>query len=374
MQTTIEAYSIAFFILFLIGITLSNAVLYAYYRRSRREAGELKTIVPTFKPPAGISPAMCRVLINKQIDEESIVDTLLELDRRGIIKMDFDSSDMIVTFDREELSKGFVWPHEAELLIGFFAQSSELSLRKETYRFGKAIRAMASQLHTDTNPYFRRNVSFPLWLVALGFVTSLIYSLLATNLETTALLTLGLVMVALAGTVVPIVYNRFKYTGGIGKLFFVYMGCQFLPFVCLCCSLALSAQFAVFSNSVSTLLFFGYIIFVGNMFYWHDKYSDLFTESGLMAYREVMGYRLFLDKAMKHRLQEEKEMPKEITKSQVATVYAFAMGIDPGWYASFTKNHKDLFRYINGNFKEYFDSLNSPLSSFKGRKKTDTNT
>ncbi len=316
-------------------------ILLGFYMTAWFKVGkdpEKGTIIPLFSPPAGVSPALARLIMRLGLrDDKIFAVAVVNMAVKGYLKIRQDK-DQVWTLEKtgtdgEGLSGG-----EAKIAGKLFAAGSRVKLKKANHeRIGKAQKALAKYLMREArNQYFILNSGYFLVGLAITGLTLVAVILGAHQLEaalflgawltiwTTGCVFLGIrVITAWRRVGMPDGKRIFRSAGALGITLFS------LPFfVGECVGLWL------FTSETSplacvTLLLVGFI----NALFYHLLKAPTLTGRKLMD--KIEGFKNYLAIAEKDRLNVLNPPEKTPQLFEKYLPYALALDVEQEWGEQF---------------------------------------
>jgi uncharacterized membrane protein len=108
--------------------------MYQIWNRKGRDPKGKGTVVPWYEPPRGLTPMEMSALIHQADRKEAITATIIDLARRGYIKVIYEKkqkifgSDETYSFEKKKEADKMLLPHEEQLLNGLFPSSDRTEL------------------------------------------------------------------------------------------------------------------------------------------------------------------------------------------------------------------------------------------------------
>lgn len=164
---------------------LSFAAGFVWWWRKGRDAPGRGTIVPEYEPPTGISPIEAGALVDFQVDNRDITATIIDMARRGYIKIMETREDRLILKDKltyslqlEKTGTSALSTYERTLLTSLFGdlKSAEVvklaDKRNKLYSTAKDLRKAVSKNLTSAG-YFRQNPKK--YLFKISSLSSLVF-------------------------------------------------------------------------------------------------------------------------------------------------------------------------------------------------------
>ena len=308
--------------------------LTAWYRIGRDPAKG--TIIPHYRPPENVSPALMRYLIEKGSDNETIAASVIDLAVKGWITIE--QEDKFFGKDTYRLTKRLadgkpLAPEEKAFYDAVFAHRDSIDLKNEEYAImGRALSAIQDALEKQsTAVYFNRNRAF----AAVGIGLSMLIALASATESLVAW-----PLVAFAFFFVQLVLTRGVRHWRPARI--PLFGAAFLLVG------VLSPGFGSLFNNMRIAIAVPLALIVGlNVVFWRLLYAP--TEAGRKLLDAIEGFKMYLSVAEKDRLNllNPPERTPELFERYLP--YAFALGVEQKWSEQFA----DVFKHLEATEQAY---------------------
>lgn len=164
-------------------------VMYGLWRKKGRDPKGRGTIVPQYDPPRGLAPIEMQALKGQSINHSAITATMLELARRGYMKIEFSEQEgwfgkkvQEYAFLREKEADDALKPFERTILSGIFDGNDRVELEDLKGTFHKDIHRAKEQAFSalrknglfGKNPNSVRATYIVIAVIAVAFVAWMI--------------------------------------------------------------------------------------------------------------------------------------------------------------------------------------------------------
>ncbi len=350
LQSLLDNYLLIFAFLGMGGILFYYAL--AWFAVGRDPSG--KTIIPLFQPPAGITPAAVRYLMNMHFDDDVVAAALIDASIKGKIKItEHDDTYEIQTTG--ELNYDDLPNEEYVLLTNLLGGSGSIVLENSNYAaINSAKKQLKAALDKKVGQYFIQNS--PIFFV--GLVSAIIYYgiIILTDSIANSDSEVGgafFILGFLAIFIYAVVFNnsiisaikllrvkfRLKY---FIKL--VSNGCAFIVLMLIIILIwagMIAPELGALLSLILLIPVFLVIVFRSAL--------RAHTLDGKILVDKIAGFRMFLMATEKERIEimHKKFDTKDIENYEKFLPYAIALDIEPQWTEQFKESIADAAKVQN---------------------------
>lgn len=313
-----------------LGITFTVLLYYLiFWFRIGRNLNDTH-LMPLFQPPAGISAAAARYLLQMRFDDKALIVAILSLATKGYIHIHAELHHIALRHRKEATAK---LEHEEEvLLLALFEKGDTLTLNKaHRHRLKHAKNMLRSTLKSLYEQlYFVSNRGY----IRLGFLLSSAAFIAPIFSSTRHFHTLmAITGLCLFGYMLYRLGKRFLRTASLATHLptFLHVTRAFIELIILAATAVLSIYtLNLFSDNIPliTLILLGFLLVINLVFY-HLMRSP--TPTGRDALNHIEGFKLFFHTTEKLRFAALSPPDMNPALLDRYIPYAIAMGEENAW-------------------------------------------
>ena len=280
-----------------------------------------KVIIPQYEPPKGLAPAICRHIANMGYDATAVTSAIVSLATKGYLSIQ-QSSDRITLVKEDKSVK--ISKAEQALIGPLMSGKSQVVLGKEySSDFVVAVANFREMLQADESHYFVKNRGSFYVGCALG--VSVLGAMALSYSDTI----MGIILMAFTGMTMFAFIKAMKKTV-FSRSMAVLKVISTLSPIAIIIFIAMNDFAHVISIPFLAIIIV--VMFMCGLFFWLLKAP---TEFGRSIMDEIDGFKLYLSKAEKDRMNFHNPPEKTPELFEKYLPYAIALGVENEWGEQF---------------------------------------